>query len=53
MKQKWDVTISKTRLKELFPENKQQAAQIADCTEIEKQIFWEDSWSVVDVQESN
>ncbi|MCI7131801.1 MAG: hypothetical protein MSA09_14880 [Lachnospiraceae bacterium] len=53
MKQKWDVTISKTGLIEVFAENKEEAAQIADCTEIEKQIFWEDSWSVVDVQESN
>lgn len=53
MKQKWDVTISKTGVIEVLAENKEEAMEIANSTETEEQIFWEDSWSVVDVQEFN
>ena len=52
MKQKWDVTISKIGVIEVLAETKEDAMEIANDTGAENKIYWEDSWNVVDIQES-
>lgn len=51
MKKKWNITISKTGVIEVLAETEEEAIKIADSMKPENQIYWEDAWSIVDVQE--